>query len=266
MASTLASEIRRLKDLIGPVRGAVPKDPVEFVRRYAHIEPDPWQERVLREGAEPGAQTILNCSRQVGKSTCAAALALHTALVEPGSLVLVVAPSLRQASELFSVCARMYREVGEPVPSESFRKMGMELANGSRIESLPGTQKTVRGYANVRLLILDEASQIDGELYHAIRPMLAVSGGALLLASTPFDTAGVFYTVWMHGEGWHKEEIKATDCPRISPEFLEAERAAMPDRVFRREYMCEFAGSDMRVWGEALIRSIENDALEMLEI
>jgi Terminase large subunit, T4likevirus-type, N-terminal len=244
----------------------IPADPVEFVRRFVGIEPDPWQERVLRKGAIPGAQTILNCSRQVGKSTTSAALALHTALTEPGSLVLIVAPAQRQALETFGTAARMYRAVGEPVPSDSYRKMGMELKNGSRIEALPGTPKTIRGFASVRLLILDEASQIPDELYHAVRPMLAVSGGALLLASTPYDTTGIFHDAWMHGEGWHKEAIPATECPRIPIEFLESERAAMPDRIFRREYLCEFVGADDRVWSEELIEAIANDELEMMEI
>jgi hypothetical protein len=247
-------------------KSAVPADPVEFMRRFVGIEPDGWQARVLRSGAKPGAQTLLNCSRQIGKSTTCAGLALHTALSEPGSLILIVAPSQRQAMETFGTCARSYRAMGQPVPPDSDRKLGLELKNGSLIEALPGTPKTIRGFAAVRLLILDEAAQIDAELYHAVRPMLAVSGGALMMASTPFDQMGVFYETWMHGEGWHKEEIPATACPRIPIAFLEAERAAMPERIFRREYLCEFSGAFDRVWTEDLIQGIANDDLEMKEL
>ena|SRR5438477_1028851 len=42
-----------------------------------------------------------NCCRQSGKSTTTAAVALHTAVYNPG-LILLVSPSLRQSKELFA--------------------------------------------------------------------------------------------------------------------------------------------------------------------
>jgi phage terminase large subunit-like protein len=44
---------------------------------------------------------LLNCSRQSGKSTVAASLAVYEALALPGALVLLLSPSLRQSQELF---------------------------------------------------------------------------------------------------------------------------------------------------------------------
>jgi len=34
--------------------------------------------------------------------------------------------------------------------------------------------------------------------------------------------------------------VKATDCPRITPEFLMEERDALGEQMFMQEYMCEF--------------------------
>src|SRR5438128_2279502 len=62
------------------------------------MEPDPWQAALLRSFA---GRVLLLCSRQSGKSTTAAALALRTALLEPDSLVLLLSPTLRQSGELF---------------------------------------------------------------------------------------------------------------------------------------------------------------------
>ena len=73
-------------------------DPALFCRDRLGFEPDPWQAKLLRSKAH---QCILNCGRQVGKSTVVAALALHTCLYRPGALVLVIAPSQRQSRELF---------------------------------------------------------------------------------------------------------------------------------------------------------------------
>jgi len=103
--------------------------------------------------------------------------ALHKSLVTPDSLVLILAPAERQAKELFSKVAEAYHALGHVIPAESYRKLGMELTNGSRIEALPGTEKTVRGFSGVDLLIVDEASRVADELYYAVRPMLAISGG-----------------------------------------------------------------------------------------
>ena len=68
------------------------------------------------------------------------------------------------------------------------------------------------------------------ELYMAVRPMLAVSGGRLVAMSTPFGTRGWWYEAWESSEPWERYEVPATMCPRISAEFLEEERRSMGAR------------------------------------
>src|SRR5262245_11976618 len=67
------------------------------VMSEAGYDPDPWQRQVLES---PARRTLLLCSRQAGKSLVAAALAVLTALREPGSLTLLLSPTLRQSGEL----------------------------------------------------------------------------------------------------------------------------------------------------------------------
>jgi hypothetical protein len=62
----------------------------------------------------------------------------------------------------------------------------------------------VRGFSGTSLLIVDEAARVDDELYYAVRPMLAVSGGVLMMLSTPFGKRGVFYEEWTGGECWER--------------------------------------------------------------
>lgn len=50
-----------------------------------------------------------------------------------------------------------------------------------------------------RQLIVDEAARVPDELYHAVRPMLAVSGGQIVLLSTPFGSPGFFFDMWEDG-------------------------------------------------------------------
>jgi tRNA(Met) C34 N-acetyltransferase TmcA len=95
----------------------------------------------------------------------AAIMALHQALTDTLSLVLILAPAERQAKELFSKVTTAYQALGHAIPADSYRKLGMELANGSRIEALPGTEKTIRGFSGVDLLVVDEAFRVTDELY-----------------------------------------------------------------------------------------------------
>ena len=213
-----------------------PSTAVAFAEELG-IFPDPWQHDLLRSQS---GRTLLNCSRQSGKSTMAALIGLHRALYHPGSLVLILAPAERQAKETFSKVADLYRKAGHSTPPDSSRKLGLELEGGSRIEALPGSERTVRGFSGVDLLILDEAARVDDGLYYATRPMLAVSGGALIMLSSPAGRRGVFFEEWTEGAGWERYEVPAAECPRITPAFLEEERRSLPRRVFDQEYNCVF--------------------------
>jgi len=150
-------------------------DPVRFARR-AGLEPDPWQVRVLRS---PARQIILNCSRQVGKSTVTGILAGHTARYDPGAPILLLSPSERQSIELLRKVRDTLRLLGTVATEvQKDNALSLEFANGSRIIALPGKEGTIRGFSGVRLLVIDEASRVPDALYQAVRPMLAVSGGS----------------------------------------------------------------------------------------
>jgi hypothetical protein len=211
-------------------------DRVSFAKRLG-LEPDPWQEDLLRSTSD---RVLLNCCRQSGKSTMAALIALHRALYRPDSLCLILAPAERQAKETFGKVADLYRRLGHSVVPDSHRKLGMKLTNGSRIEALPGTEKTIRGFSGVDLLIMDEAARVDDGLYFAVRPMISVSRGSLLILSTPAGRRGVFFEDWTEGLGWQRFEITAEECPRISETFLAEERRSLPARIYRQEYECSF--------------------------
>ena len=231
-------------------------DPVLFARLLG-FNPDPWQEKVL---STTSRRLILNCSRQSGKSTTASILALHRAIFYPDNLILLVSPSLRQSSELF-------RKVGEQLKKLQCKpkllednKLSCTLENKSRIVSLPSSEGTIRGYSGASLIIEDEASRVDDELYRAIRPMLAVSNGRLILMSTPFGKRGHFHKEWSEGEGWEKIRIKADECPRISPEFLEEEKRSLGEWWYKQEYMCEFVETMDQVFNYQYIdKSLSDD-------
>ncbi len=109
--------------------------------------------------------------------------------------------------------------------------------------------------------MVDEAARVSDELYMAVRPMLAVSEGALWLMSTPFGKRGFFYEEWTRASAdWERFRVPAPECPRISPRFLEEERAAMGERRFRQEYLCEFVETESGAFDRELVeRAIRSD-------
>lgn len=228
-------------------------DPVLFARR-AGIEPDAWQADVLRSTA---SQLLLNCSRQVGKSTVTSLVALHTAQYQAGALVLLLSPSLRQSQELFrKVLDTLHALEGTVASPDAESALRLELPNGSRIIALPGKEGTIRGYSGVKLLVLDEASRVADDLYRAVRPMLAVSGGRLMGLSTPFGKRGWFHQEWTEGIGWERVQIQAEQCARIPRDFLASERTSMPAALYRQEYECSFEDLAAQMFGSELIASM----------
>ena len=236
-------------------------DPVELARA-THLEPDGWQTSFLRSTAP---RVLLNCCRQAGKSTMAALLAVHTALYQPNSLILLLSPSLRQSGELFKKALSTYRTCAE-VPSRTESALRLELTNGSRIVSLPGKEETVRGFSGVRFLVVDEAARVPGDLYFAIRPMLAVSGGRLLALSTPYGTRGWWHDAWHSEEPWERYEVPAADCPRIAPAFLEEERRTMGEWWFAQEYECQFLDAETQPFRREDIEKAFEEEVEAWEL
>jgi len=236
-------------------------DPVTWAQDLLGFTPDPWQAAVLRS---TGRHVLLNCSRQAGKSTTAAVLALHRAFFYPGSLVLLVSPSLRQSGEIFRKVVAMLEDL-EPIPHRrEDNRLSFTLANRSRVVSLPGTEETIRGFSGASLIVEDEAARVDDALYAAVRPMLAVSGGRIILMSTPAGTRGHFHEAWKSGEGWERTKITASQCPRISPEFLAGELRDLGQWWYKQEYECEFVQNLDSVFDYGTVMSALSDEVQPL--
>jgi hypothetical protein len=205
--------------------------------RSLGLEPDPWQIEVLEAGHP---RLLLNCCRQAGKSTAVAILGLAEAIFVPFSKVLLLSRSHRQSAELFRTLVGFYRQLNTPL-LERLTTEQLELANRSRIVCLPCREDTVRGYAHVNLLVIDEAARVPDDLYRAVRPMLAVSGGRLVCLSTPYGRRGFFYEAWAKGgTDWQRIEVPAERVARIPREFLAQERRCLGESWYRQEYCCSF--------------------------
>jgi len=212
--------------------------PIELALACGFAELDSWQADLLNSHDR---QVILNCSRQSGKSTTSALIALHAALFTTNSLVLVLAPSQRQSQELYRKIRDGYNQLADVAELTAESALRLEFANGSRVQVLPGKEATVRGFSGVSLLLIDEAARVPDELYQSVRPMMAVSQGRIILLSTPFGSRGFFWQEWCEGgDDWRRVKITADQCPRIPAEWLEKEKQRIGDWWYSQEYQCSF--------------------------
>lgn len=235
--SRFSEKLKAVETAEAKIQRLAKKDPVVFARYYLGYKPDSWQAEFLRSKAQ---RIILNCSRQSGKSTTTAILALWEAIHRPKSVIVLDSPSLRQSQELMLKFSEFLTMVDRSVQLDSDTKLSVRFSNGSRVVALPGSEKTIRGISAVTLLVLDEAARIPDDLYGAVRPMLAVSKGRLVLLSTPFGEQGFFASTWAHPEGWQQFEIPWEKCPRISPDFIEEEIRERGNVWVQQEYCCKF--------------------------
>jgi len=253
--------VRRTK---GKARPADETNAVAFAQTQLGFVPDAKQTEVLLSNAKRG---ILNCCRQWGKSTVAAAKALHRAYTRPGCLVLVASPSERQSAEFLRKASGLVRKLGIRPRGDGDNAISLLLPNGSRIVGLPGSEATIRGFSAVSLILIDEASRVADDLYSALRPMLAVGDGDLWLMSTPWGQRGFFYESWRDGgEEWYRVSVKATECERISGAFLDAERRTMDSARFSQEYMCEFTVDGTEYFDKQTIDDAYDESVTELNI
>lgn len=225
---------------------------IEYARQLG-FEPDLWQSGILQSAAR---NVVVNCSRQVGKSTVVSIKTAHVAQFSTDGLILIASPTERQSQELLIKVKRTLSEYGQRMKRESMTML--ELMNGTRVFALPGNEETIRGFSGPKLLIIDEAAMVEDALYYSVEPMMAVSQGQTIILSTPRGKRGFFNAKW-NDEGWEHYSIRGDECPRIPPEWLEAKRKSMPEYWFRQEFLCEFLDAEDAAFNTEMLIAARRD-------
>jgi hypothetical protein len=125
--------------------------------------------------------------RQAGKSRGLAVIALHTAATKRNALVLLVSAGEIASRRLLEECAVL--AAGSPLLAGSVldeSKSQLTFSNGSRVLSLPASQRQIRGWA-ADLLVVDESAFIDDQIWRAAEPVIvAKPGSRVICVSTPW--------------------------------------------------------------------------------
>lgn len=209
-------------------------DPALWVQDVLGEKPAPWQQQLLR--ARRGASILALTARQSGKTTAAAWAMAHAAIFMPGSLSVVACPAQRQSAETVRRVRELLLKAGGKLASDNV--YGLELENGSRILALPGTDDSIRGLTVDAYIVADEAARHSPDLISALRPMRARKPHArLAMLSTAWSLVDPFWIAWSSEDPtWIRLRATADKNPIFAPEFLEAERHALGEAAFQREY------------------------------
>lgn len=236
--------------------------PVKYDINRPWLTLDPWQKRYI----ETQGNCFLLCSRQSGKSAAMSIKAAKSALAEQEPCdYLVIAYTEKQAYNLFfKILSYLEAEHPDEIRRGDHKPTRHEinLKNGVCIMCYAAglTGGGLRGYS-VKKLFVDEAAQMDREVFVSIMPMLSVTGGTIDMASTPLGKEGYFYECSDDvslGSKIRKDftrfYVSAEDCPRHSKQFLESEKASMSALKYAQEYLAVFLDDLKRLFSTELIK------------
>ena len=211
-------------------------DPALWMREVLGIAPRPWQEKFLC--APRGASMLALTARQVGKTTAAAVGMAHSAMFMPGSLSVVACPTQQQSAEAVRKVKEMVLKAGATLVSDNV--YALELANGSRVKALPGSDDSVRGLTVDAWIVADEAARLAPELIAALRPMRAQRPDArFVMLSTAWSRTDPFWTAWASDDpSWLRFQVTVDLEPTLyDAAYLAKERHALGEAAYKREFL-----------------------------
>ena len=211
-------------------------DPALWMREVLGMAPRPWQEKFLC--APRGASMLALTARQVGKTTAAAVGMAHSAMFMPGSLSVVACPTQQQSAEAVRKVREMVLKAGATLVSDNV--YALELANGSRVKALPGSDDSVRGLTVDAWIVADEAARLTPELIAALRPMRAQRPHArFVMLSTAWSRTDPFWTAWASDDpSWLRFQVTVDLDPTLyDAAYLAKERRALGEAAYKREFL-----------------------------
>lgn len=202
---------------------------------------------------------MIAAGRQVGKSVLLATAALYEAATRRSVIVLLVSAGEVASRRLLAECAALARDSAllGGVLDES--RSELTLSNGSRILSVPASERQIRGWP-VDLLIVDEAGFISSDIWRAAEPaIIARPGSRVILASSPWGgPEHYFRALWQRGMDSPDDRVRSwhwpsTVSPLVDAALLEEIRLREPADYFGREYLAEWADSAGAYFAESEI-------------
>jgi len=204
----------------------------------------------LKVHASRARYRVVACGARWGKTVCAAMEGLAAAMAPAKSSIgWVVAPT-------YDLADRVYREI-QLIAVQHLRHHVVSMRESDRrlvLRNLAGGLSEIRAKSAdnaVSLLgegldwvVVDEAARLKPSIWQSyLSQRLIDKQGWALLISTP-KGKGYFFDLWRRGQdrdpAYASWNYPSWTNPLLDKAAIDAERARLPERVFRQEYGAEF--------------------------
>ena len=188
-------------------------DPALWMREVLGITPHDWQEKFLR--APRGASIAVLTARQVGKTTAAAVGNGAFCHVHAGIAVGGCLSRASQSAEALRKVRDMVLKAGAELITDNV--YGLELANGSRVLALPGSEESIRGLTVDAWIVADEAARWIPILSPpCVRCGPSVREARFAMLSTAWSRTDPFWSAWENDDpSWMRIQVRPSTWSQL---------------------------------------------------
>jgi hypothetical protein len=209
----------------------------------------------------PERYAVCEATTKSGKTVGAMAWLLEQAIVggRPGRWYWWIAPIYAQARIAFRRF-KLGLPLGQFVANES--ELTIALPNAAALAFKSGEDPDALYGEDVWAAVVDEASRVKEESWHAVRSTLTATQGPARLIGNVTGRRNWFYRLARRAEGgapgMHHAKITAADAVAagiLAAAEVEDARALLPESVFRQLYLAEAADDEGNPFGIEAIRA-----------
>lgn len=251
------------------------EDPVYFIENYVKITHpvkglipfDLYNYQIeIIKAFEANRFTCVRASRQLGKTTMAAAYFLWYAAFKDDKTILIVSNNMANASEFIHRLRSFYEELPmwlKPgVKRDGWSKTSVGFDTGSRIISRATSESSARGLA-LSLVFADELAfvreSIANEFWTSLSPVLS-TGGSMIIASTPDGDSNLFARLSIGAELGTNDFIHYkyiwSDIPERDEAWKLTQIGLLGPEKFRQEHEVEFISSTATLVSSATLQQV----------
>jgi hypothetical protein len=221
------------------------------------LQPRDYQKRMI-ETVKKGRFSVLNCPRQVGKSTIIGLYCLHNCIFAHKNKpveIWILSDKGDHAKSFLEDIKDTYEQLDVYMKSGAgiteYNKTSVEFENGCKIISSATSKSAIRG-ETPHILVLDEfahvPSHIAEEFYTAVWPSIS-TGGQMIVISTPNGNKNKFYDLFSKSDnrggdnGFNSFDMAWDEPPGRDEEFKIRQIKATSLQEWNQEYEAKFLGS-----------------------
>lgn len=253
------------------------KDPIYFICNYVNVvHPDrgvvlmklyPYQKKMIQT-YHKNRFSIAKTSRQMGKTTVAAAYFVWYILFNDDKSVAILANKQATADEILSRIRLAYENLPKWMQQgvKTWNKRTIELENGSRVFCSASSSSGIRG-KTINILYLDELAFIPNnqadDFFTSVYPTITASvESRVIITSTP-NGFNSFYKFWNDAEkginGFVPFSALWHEIPGRTQKWYDEQKAVLGELKAAQELDASFLGSSMQLLTPSVMSRLTYD-------